>query len=120
MVHLNKLEVDMRSRWSAEQERLAARRVDRDELDFTVAPASAAATCARPPAAIMAAETAAAGSAVHSDLPGDATVGVYEIRGLERLAGVDLSFFPDNRHAVAAVVVLSFPSLEAASSRGAL
>lgn len=35
-----------------------------------------------------------------------------DIRGLDRVAGVDLSFFPDARHAVAAVVVLSFPDME--------
>lgn len=34
------------------------------------------------------------------------------VQGLDRVAGVDLSFFPDARHAVAAVVVLSFPKFE--------
>lgn len=35
-----------------------------------------------------------------------------KIEGLERVAGVDLSVFPDQGHGVAAVVVLSFPALE--------
>jgi len=34
------------------------------------------------------------------------------IEGLERVAGVDASFFPDGVHAVVAVAVLSFPKLE--------
>jgi len=34
------------------------------------------------------------------------------IHRLHRIGGVDLSFFPDERYAVAAVVVLSFPQLE--------
>lgn len=35
-----------------------------------------------------------------------------EINGLERVAGVDVSLFPDQEHAAVAVVVLSYPSLE--------
>lgn len=35
-----------------------------------------------------------------------------KIDGLERVAGVDLSVFPDQGHGVAAVVILSFPALE--------
>lgn len=34
------------------------------------------------------------------------------IEGLERVAGVDVSFFPDKEHAVVTVAVLSFPKLE--------
>lgn len=34
------------------------------------------------------------------------------VSGLRHVAGVDVSFFPDGIHAVAAVVVLSFPNLE--------
>jgi len=34
------------------------------------------------------------------------------VSGLRRVGGVDVSFFPDGIHAVAAVVVLSFPDLE--------
>jgi len=36
----------------------------------------------------------------------------HEFPGLKRVAGVDLSFFPDSRYAVAAVVVVSYPEME--------
>lgn len=75
-VRLCKPKVDTRTLWNTEQERLAERRVDKDDLDDW---------------------------SVDED---------GKIRGLTRIAGVDLSFFPDARHAVAAVVVLSFPDLE--------
>merc|ERR1719313_1720645 len=34
------------------------------------------------------------------------------ISGLQHVAGLDISFFPDGTHAVAAVVVVSYPDLE--------
>merc|ERR1719456_911020 len=60
--------------WAEEQERLAAQRVEVDQVDW----------------------------AVHGRF----------VLGLRRVAGVDISSFPDGQHAVAAVVVLAFPSLE--------
>mmetsp|Transcript_40412 Transcript_40412/g.91225 ORF Transcript_40412/g.91225 Transcript_40412/m.91225 type:complete len:368 (-) Transcript_40412:7-1110(-) len=46
---------------------------------------------------------------VHDQL--ECTVDQGAVHGLTRMAGVDISFFPDTGHAVAAVVVLSFPEL---------
>lgn len=43
-----------------------------------------------------------------------------KFHGLERVAGVDVSFFPDGIHAVAAIVVLSYPALEVMHERCAL
>lgn len=37
---------------------------------------------------------------------------IGKISGLERIAGVDVSFFPDGEHAVVAVAVLSYPALD--------
>mmetsp|Transcript_6718 Transcript_6718/g.16669 ORF Transcript_6718/g.16669 Transcript_6718/m.16669 type:complete len:415 (+) Transcript_6718:50-1294(+) len=46
----------------------------------------------------------------HDDLDWD--IHGPSVGGLEHVAGVDVSFFPDRVHAVAAVVVLSYPDLE--------
>merc|ERR1719456_922345 len=39
------------------------------------------------------------------------------IEGLRHVAGVDVSFFPDGTHAVAAVVVISYPQMEVVYER---
>jgi deoxyinosine 3'endonuclease (endonuclease V) len=39
------------------------------------------------------------------------------IHGLKHVAGVDVSFFPDGTHAVAAVVVISYPQMEVVYER---
>jgi len=50
---------------------------------------------------------------VSEDSMGDWSIGKSgKIEGLQRVAGVDVSFFPDGEHAVVAVAVLSFPELE--------
>ncbi|RKP09482.1 endonuclease V-domain-containing protein [Thamnocephalis sphaerospora] len=69
--------------WKSEQLCLKARHIEQDQVDFSVL------------------VDATADGAAQAD-----------ICGLERVAGVDLSFYEDDdRHAVAALVVLSFPDM---------
>eukprot|EP00928_Gymnodinium_smaydae_P035734 TRINITY_DN25096_c0_g6_i1.p1 TRINITY_DN25096_c0_g6~~TRINITY_DN25096_c0_g6_i1.p1 ORF type:complete len:364 (+),score=64.68 TRINITY_DN25096_c0_g6_i1:35-1093(+) len=70
-----------RQQWEAEQRKLAELRVEEDRVDWTFV-------------------SSEAGAAEACSFP-----------GLERIAGVDVSFFGDGTYAVATVVVLRYPKL---------